>query len=62
MGKKHGTLTKSGKVSLYSTPPTYSTTHPHIGQKINAKSEKEMWGRINQKKMQGQSLEKNSLH
>ena len=41
MGKKHGTLTKSGKVS---TPPTLSTliTTSPLGQKINAKSEKEM--------------------
>ena len=48
MGKKHGTLTKAGKVSPH--PPNPPESHHSLGQEINAKSQKEMWGRINQEK------------
>ena len=41
MGKKHGTLTKSGKVRL-KHPPFPVSPHPTLGQEINAKSKKEM--------------------
>ena len=42
MGKKHGTLTKAGKV-----PTTPSSSHPTPGQGQDTQGQEEMWTGIN---------------